>query len=118
VKKIRIRSSSCRWLNAIHDHVVRCDIVGPVDRFRDVAADVLDGWAVRTELSDLLRRRLLYLVEYGFDDSMGRDPSRDRDPDLCGTSWSVNPSERLIRALWPDRIAGNGHDLCVDWADA
>jgi hypothetical protein len=103
-RKIRITAKSLPWLIAIDDHVRQCRIRGRLDRFRDVAADVLDGWAMRSELADLLRRRLLAIVEYGFDDSLGPDPARSSDPQLCGAGWSVNPTERLIRALWFDRL--------------
>lgn len=103
-KKIRINAKSIWLLDEIDKHVRYCNIRGPLDRFRDIAADPLDGLALKSELSDLIRRRLLTVIDYGFDDSLGRDPSRARDPDLCGTSWSVNPTERLIVALWSDRI--------------
>jgi len=105
-KKIRISAKSLKWIVAIDAHVRECKLRGPLNRFRDVAADVLDGWATRGELRDLLRRRLLCIVEYGYDDSekWGPDPARQMDPEQCGTCWSVNPTERLVRALWWDRL--------------
>jgi hypothetical protein len=100
----RIRLCSVKWLAAIDEHVRHCNIVGGIGRFVDIASDVLDGWALRSELDDLIRRRLLVVVHYGFDDSMGPDLLRYRDPDLCGTSWSVNPTEKMIRLFWPERL--------------
>lgn len=108
MKKPRIPSKSIPWLVAIDEHVRSCNIRGRSDRFRDIAADVLDGWALKEELRPLIKRHLLKVVKHGFDDSMGRDPLRDSDPHLCGTSWSVNPTKRLIRALWPDRLVRKG----------
>lgn len=108
MKKPRIPAKSIPWLVAIDGHVRACNIRGHADRFKDIAADVLDGRAMKKELRPLIKRRLLKVIKYGFDDSMGRDPSRDRDPKLCGTAWSVNPTKRLIRALWPDRLVRKG----------
>jgi hypothetical protein len=102
--RIRITARSIRVLCDMDRHVRACDIRGSVAAFVDVAADPLDGAYFKEELADLIKRRLLRVVEYGFDDSMGPDPHRGRDQRLCGTSWSVNPTERLIRALWPSRL--------------
>lgn len=104
--KVRFRASSARWLNWIDRHIRACNIRGPLSRFTDVAADALDGHVTKKDLSDLIKRRLLVVVRYGYDDSekWGPDPMRRMDPELCGTCWSVNPTERLIRALWPDRL--------------
>lgn len=107
-ERIRIRASSVPILLAIDQSIRSCNIRGPIERFRDVAADSLDGLVLRCELDDLVRRGLLKIVHQGFDDSMGRDPRRANDPALCGTSWSVDPSEKLIRALWSDRVTGGG----------
>lgn len=104
MKKPRLRVSSARWIWAIHENIVACKIRGRLDRFHDVAADVLDGRAIRKELDDLIRRGMLKVVRHGFDDSLGRDPLRDSEPLLCGVGWSVNPTERLIRTFWPDRL--------------
>jgi hypothetical protein len=104
MRKLRINASSAKWLDEMDRHVRTCDIRGPIDRFRDVAADPIDGAAYREDLDDLIRRRLLRVVPYDFDDSMGRDPYRDMCQRLCGSSWSVDPTPRLIRALWPDRL--------------
>jgi hypothetical protein len=101
---IRISAGSIWILDRIDQHIRYCNIRGPIKEFIDVAADPLDGLVLRSELGDLIRRRLLTIVDYGFDDSMGRDIMRDSDPRLCGTSWSVNPTNRLILALWPDRV--------------
>lgn len=105
-KKLRISAKSIPILLKIDRHIRECNIRGPIERFCDVAADPLDGAVFRRELKDLISRRLLKVVHHGFDDSMGRDPARGQDQRLCGTSWSVNPRKRLIRALWPERITG------------
>lgn len=102
--KQRINLSSVKWLVAMDEHVKHCNIVGRIDRFVDIASDTLDGWALRRELKDLIRRGLLVVVHQGFDDSMGHDPLRYSDPNLCGTSWSVNPTEKMVRLLWPQRV--------------
>lgn len=102
--RLRIGAASARWIDDMDRHVRACDIRGPIDSFRDVAADPIDGHASRSDLDDLIRRRLLRVVHYGFDDSMGRDPCRDMQPDTCGSSWTVEPTPKLIRALWPDRL--------------
>lgn len=104
MKKVRISATSVPLICTADRHVRRCGIRGPVSSFSDVFADSLDGLAMRDELKDMIRRKLLIVIPYGFDDSQGRDPNRDRDQRMCGTSWSVNPTERLIRALWQDRI--------------
>lgn len=106
--KLRISAKSIWILQRIDEHIRFCNIRGPIERFRDVAADPLDGLVIRSEFDDLVRRNLLKVVKYGFDNSMGRDPMRDSRPDLCGTSWSVNPTDRLILALWGHRIV-NSH---------
>lgn len=102
--KLRISAASIRWLCRIDEHIRHCNIRGPFERFEYVAADPLDGATLRSDLADLIRRRLLTVIHYGFDDSRGPDPSRWGDQRLCGTGWSVNPTKRLIEALWPDRL--------------
>lgn len=102
--KPRINARSIPVVLEIDRHIRQCNIRGPLDRFRDAAADPLDGAVFRCELRDLIVRGMLVVVHYGFDDSMGRDPDRARDQSLCGTSWSVNPSAKMIRTFWPDRF--------------
>lgn len=101
--RIRISALSTRWLARIDDHIRRHDIRG-LDDLQHAASDVLDGLVFRSELADLISRRLLTICRYGFDDSMGRDENRYRDRRLCGTSWTVWASERLIRTLWLERL--------------
>lgn len=108
-RKPKISSSSVWLLCRIDHHIRSCGIKGTFSRFLDVAGDSLDGLATRAELRDLIRRRFLTIIHYGFDDSLGRDPDRDRDPNLCGTSWSVNPTARFIRTFWPERLAPSPH---------
>lgn len=108
-REVRIPASVMRFVREIDEHVRRCDVRGPLGNFRCVAADVLDGWATRKEIAPLLRRGLLSVVEYEPDDSekWGRDILwHCGDPQTCGTRWSVNPTERMVRALWPSRVKG------------
>lgn len=104
MEKPRLRASSAKWICEIDNHIRSCNIRGPVERFRDAASDALDGYALRSELDDLIRRGFLTVCRYGFDDSMGRDINRDRDPKMCGTSWTVDTTPKLIRTFWPDRL--------------
>lgn len=102
--RIRISAKSMRFLAELHEFVVRRNVRGDLTRFRDIASDRFDGHYYRLELDDLISRRLLTVIRHGFDDSLGRDPMRNGDPKLCGFGWSVDPAERLVRTLWPDRI--------------
>lgn len=102
--KLKINAKSIPWLLEIDEHVRRCNIRGPLNRFTDIAADPLDGWAMRHDLADLIRRGFLKVIRYGFDDSLRRDPMRDADQRRCGTSWSVNPTPKMIKTFWPERI--------------
>lgn len=104
MQKPRLSAVSLKWVAAIGDHIRACNVRGPLERFRDVAADALDGRALRGELDDLIRRRMLEVIRYGYDDSRGRDPARLMDSEVCGTCWSVNPTEKFIRAFWSDRL--------------
>ena len=107
--KIRVSSTSIPLLIELDRHVQTCNIRGPIERFRDIASDRFDGTYFRSELDDLIERRLLKVERHGFDDSRGRDPLRDSDRRLCGAGWSVDPSASLVRALWQDRITDAGH---------
>jgi hypothetical protein len=100
LNRIRVSAKSLPILCHIAGHVSRCDIRGPIERFRDVASDSCDGYFYRAELDDLVRRRLLTVVNYNDTDAANRFDRR-----LCGSTWSVDPTERLVRALWQDRIA-------------
>ncbi len=51
------------------------------------------------ELDDLVRLRLLTVVRYSDRESVGRNPH------LCGTTWSVNLTERAIRTFWGHRLS-------------
>ena len=102
--RARISTHSIQWVLEIDEYVRRYDIRGPFERFRDVASDALDSGAFRRELDDLIRRGMLTVVREGFDDSRGRDALRDQDPRLCGTSWTVEPTLRMIQTFWPDRL--------------
>ena len=105
--KVRISLRSARFLAEIDRAVRQANTRGPMERFRDVASDVLDGWAMRNELDELIRCRFLEVVHHGFDDSkkFGPDPLRFMNPKMCGSSWSVNATEKLIRTFWADRLS-------------
>jgi hypothetical protein len=95
MSKPRIHISSLPWLLAIAEYVH-----GYKRQDRDVLlhapSDVLDGWATRVELDDLIRRRLLTVIPY--DDVSESD--RERMP-LCGSTWTVHFTDRAIQAFWP-----------------
>lgn len=98
-RRIRINERSLFWLREIDEFIRECDLCG--ERLRDHAAsDVLDGYATRSELDDLIRRRLLTVIHYDDDES----PPIRRE--LCGSTWSVDLTERAVRALWPHRMEG------------
>ena len=105
MSRIRVSSRSIPLLCELDEYVSTCNIRGPVIRFKDVASDRFDGAYFRSELDDLIRRRLITVVHHGFDDSLGRDPTRMMDRRLCGAGWSVDTTDRLIRCLWPDRVS-------------
>lgn len=96
--KPRINARSARWLCAIDDDVWRCDVRGRY-RLRMIAPDVLDGWATRAELDDLIRRRFLAVVPH---DEITRD-DREREP-LCGSTWTVAMTDRAMKVFWPHRL--------------
>lgn len=87
--KIRISAKSLPWLIAIDEQVRRYG----GKHMEHVAADILDGWATRKELDDLIRRRLLAVVPYF--DNMDCPFSRDG----CGGHWSVDLTPRAVQ-LW------------------
>lgn len=101
-----IGTRSIPWVLKIDACIREYNIRGPFERFRDVASDALDSSALRSELDDLIRRRMLTVVRHGFDDSLGRDPLRDQDSRFCGAGWSVDPTPRMIQTFWPDRLLG------------
>lgn len=102
--KPRIGAASIPLILELHDDVLRHNLRGDMQRFRDLASDLFDGSRMRDELDDLVRRGFLVVVHYGFDDSMGRDPLRDRDPKICGTGWTVEATPKLIETFWPARF--------------
>ncbi len=111
MKRSRISARSIPIILDMDWHIRECNISGPIERFRDAAADPLDGAYFKRELRDLIDRGMLTVIKYGFDDSkkFGSDPARWGDPRLCGTSWSVNPTKRMIKTFWPDRLE-HAHD--------
>jgi hypothetical protein len=104
MRKLRIAACSAPLIDELHSYVLRYGIRGPISRFRDVASDCFDSAYYRHELADLIKRKLLSVVRHGFDDSRGRDLLRASDPRLCGVGWSVDPTDKLVRHIWPDRV--------------
>lgn len=93
--KPKVDIASLRWLDAIDRYIRQYDIRGRT--LPEAASDVLDGWAIRDELDDLVRRRLLTVVRY-------RAFERDLPPScLCGSDWSVHLTPRAIQTFWPKR---------------
>lgn len=91
--KVRMRPHSYALLCAVDDYIRKHDLRGEI--LSHAASDVLDGAVTRTEIDDLVRRRLLDIYRDG-----GGPPG---DPENCGTGWTVGLTERAMRALWPDR---------------
>lgn len=100
--KPRISATSIPILARIDRYIRECNMRGSMQRFHGAAADVCDGYCTRAEVDDLVRRRFLEVVVYSKWE-VGCDIVWE-NRGLCGTSWSVNPTERLIRTFWPDRL--------------
>lgn len=100
--KPRISASSFIWLERVAQHVAQYRPRG--DALRQAASDVLDSWASKDDLRDLIRRRILTVVPLsGYDGH----PLRE----LSGSTWTVEFTDRAVRALWPElatRSAANG----------
>jgi hypothetical protein len=92
MKKPKIRASSAKWFNEIDRYIRQYNLQG--EMVTHAASDVLDGWATREELTDLIKGRLLRVIRF----------SRDRDS-ICGGSWTVGLTDKAIRIFWPDRQA-------------
>jgi hypothetical protein len=95
--KPRVNVRSVPWLLCIDESIRRWRVRGR-DNLRQAASDVLDGWATRAELDDLIRRRFLAVVPH--DEITEID--RMREP-LCGSTWTVDLTERGMRTFWPSR---------------
>jgi hypothetical protein len=54
-QKPRISLRSAQFLAEMDRALINADTHGPIERFRDIASDVLDGWAMRGELDELIR---------------------------------------------------------------
>lgn len=100
--KPRISSKSIPWLVEIDRHVRQFDVRGAAANMADIACDVLDGWATRDEIDDLVRRGFLAVVRYRRSECDGWLWEMDRR--TCGTRWSVVATEKMLRTFWPDRI--------------
>lgn len=99
IMKPKINAKSARFLCMIDRLIKLYDIRGP-QRLRDAASDALDGYALRRELDDLVRRRFLDVIPTG-------ERAGDRGSDLCGTNWTVDLTERAMIAFWPKRVANH-----------
>jgi len=94
---------SLELMQAIGRYIERNDVRGV--GLPHAASDVLDGLVVRCEVNDLVRRKLLRIVNL---DGVAAGPD-----ELCGskpwfgTNWTVELTQRAIEMYWPDRaIAG------------
>ena len=61
----------------------------------DAAADVCNGLYIREELSDLIRSGILVIVATG-------ERLDARGHQLCGTTWSVDLTDKAIDTFWPN----------------
>lgn len=107
MKRPRINAKSIPILRRIDDYVRKCDMRGDALRFHDAAADVCDGHYNRRDLDDLIRGGFLSVVRYSLEEAGFPWPPQCRD--TCGTVWSVNPTKKMIRTLWPDRFVSVQH---------
>ncbi len=98
--KPTLSARSLKWVLEIDYHICRYDVRGPFERFHDVASDSLDGHAFLSELDDLIKRQFLDLIVYG----RGEVDRLRTDRSLCGSTWSVNPTPKLIKTFWPERV--------------
>lgn len=93
-RKPRLRPFSYKVLCEIGRYIARHDLKG-----RDMASagpDVLDGWVVRCEVEELVKKGWLRVV------------GKPRDDDaLCGemftSSWTAVLTQRAIETFWPQR---------------
>ena len=60
--KVRFRSSSLPWLRALYEAYAESDLYRSDEALEHLPSDVLDGWALTKEVSDLVRRRILYTL--------------------------------------------------------
>lgn len=99
--KIEMSTESLNLIKAIGHFIEQHDIRGA--ELPNAASDVLDGAVVRCEVEDLVRRKLLRIVNL---DGIAADPD-----ELCGskpwfgTNWTVELTQRAIQVLWPERAA-------------
>lgn len=91
----RLRPASYRLLMDIDRYIRRYDVRGRGLPY--TASDALDGGVNRSDVDELVRRRLLAIVPLAH--------GRHNVDDLCGTSWTVELSARAIQLLWHERAA-------------
>ena len=107
MSKPRISAKSVEILRQIDRYVRQCNMRGGMLRFHGAAADVCDGLFTRAELDDLIRRRFLDMVHYTRSEAGLPEEWAEKaiwSGSICGRLWSVNPTERMIRTFWPDRL--------------
>lgn len=100
-RKPRISARSIPWLLDIDKRMREC----PPAYADHVASDVLSGAAYRSEIDDLIRRRMLTMDAIPAGE---RPPHVHRGPprshDLCGSTFDVTLTERALRTFWPHKL--------------
>ncbi len=94
MSKLKLPGKSAPFLCEIDRYIRQYNLRGQL--LESAAPDVLDGWAIRSELDPLVRRRLLSIVNY---ESRAAD-----DRALCGWQFTTKLTDRAISSLWPDRV--------------
>lgn len=89
---MKVKLHSLRHLSRIGAYIREYDCRG---RFLcHAASDVLDGAVYRSEIDELIRKRLIRVIHDGA--GLPDDP-------LCGGEWTVHLTERAIKLFWPKR---------------
>lgn len=99
--KLEMSTESLNLIKRIDHYIEQHDIRGA--DLPHAASDVLDGLVVRCEVEDLVRRKLLRIVNLdgvaaGLDELCGSKP-------WWGTNWTVELTQRAVQVLWPARAA-------------
>jgi hypothetical protein len=93
-KRAKLKLHSVQLLARIDGYIRQYDIKG--EWLPSAASDVLDGAVFKHEIQDLIRRRLLTVVN---------DCPPRRPKDECGESWTVHLTPRAINLFWKAREA-------------
>ncbi|MFK4705560.1 hypothetical protein ABIC83_002399 [Roseateles asaccharophilus] len=87
---------SLNFLSRIEGYVAQNDLRG--EDLPSAASDVLDCLAIRSELDELIDRRLLSVVKLARGDTIWPG-------DSCGgTRYTVDLTKNAVRLFWPDRM--------------